>query len=250
VKRIEYFAYSDIGLVREQNQDSFGIFPSEESAALDDHGRMFIVADGMGGHLGGEVASRMAVEEVGRKFLETRGSDIPEALRSAFAHANACIYHEGSNSEDLLGMGTTCSALVLRGDRGWIAHVGDSRVYRISSDAITQLTEDHSRVAELERQGLLTKEEARLHPARAVITRAMGIWPTVDVDMVEDFELTVNEYYLLCSDGLTNHVEDSELQKIVTAHPPKKACTELTNLALSRGGYDNITVIIVHVMGE
>jgi len=243
--RVAFACSTDIGVHREENQDSYGVFPGEGRPAPD--GRIFIVADGMGGHRGGREASAMAVEVVGGAFAAPPEGDVLSALERAIGDANEAILTEGSANPNLRGMGTTCSVLHLHGDEGRVAHVGDSRIYRITPDAITQLTDDHSRVAEMVRRGLLSDEEARWHPERSLLYRALGVTTGIDVDVAGPFPLRPDERYLLCTDGLVNLVTDDEIRRIVLRNPPADACELLTDLALRRGGHDNITIIIVHL---
>ena len=147
-------------------------------------------------------------------------------------------------------MGTTCIALVLRDNTASLAHIGDSRLYRISKNKIDQLTNDHSKVAEMVRRGIITADEARNHPERSMLYRAMGVRTDIEFDVMNGIELGSNEYFLMCTDGLTGYVEPDELQEITLSHSPQDACNMLVDLANRRGGHDNITVQIVHVKGE
>src|SRR3954469_19071086 len=167
---------TDVGLVRSENQD-FGTYTTadEERQAHHPGGRLLVVADGMGGHRGGATASRLAGETVKAQYLGSEESDIAAALRDALARANARIFTEAQANPDLRGMGTTTSALVVRNNNAWFAHVGDSRIYLIRDGAIEQLTEDHSLVASMVREGLLTSSEAENHPRRNVLQRSMGV---------------------------------------------------------------------------
>ena len=244
---IEFGSCSDIGMVRQENQDSFGKFPEGNLDLSNDSGQLFVVADGMGGHEGGREASQMAVQTIRDSYFGDSARSIPERLEQALQKANSDIYEFSTVHPRYMSMGTTCSALVLKNDRAYIGHVGDSRIYRITSSAIEQLTDDHSRVAELHRRGVISKEEARYHPERSYLYRAVGVRPTVEVDLIEDVPINPGEYFLLCSDGLINHVEDSEFKRIVLGHEPQKACEALVALANKNGGSDNITVIIVGV---
>jgi protein phosphatase len=144
-------------------------------------------------------------------------------------------------------MGTTCSALLLQDNKGIIGHVGDSRIYRIVKNSIEQLTDDHSTVAEMQRRGILTEEEARVHPERSHLYRALGVRPEMEIDVMHDISLGMNELFLLCTDGLVNHVEDDEICRIVLQYRPDGAVRKLVDLANERGGSDNITVEVLHV---
>ena len=234
-------------MVREENQDSWGKFPAENLDLSQPQGQLFIVADGMGGHRGGRQASELAVKSVEHAYFVDSSKNIPDRLEAAFQIANADIYEYSINNPAFAGMGTTCTALVLQNDHGYIAHVGDSRLYRFSKEGLEQLTRDHSTIAEMHRRGLITREEAKHHPHKNQLYRALGVRPAAEVDLRDDVTLTGEECFLLCSDGLTNHVDEEELYQIVFGIPPQKACEKLVELANERGGFDNITVEIVAV---
>jgi protein phosphatase len=206
---------------------------------------LFIVADGMGGHNAGREASELAVETLGNEYFASDSRDVETSLRHGFAAANTRIYRQSTSGPAFAGMGTTCTALVLTNGRAFIGHIGDSRIYRITRTKITQLTEDHSRVAELVRRAIITKEQARVHPERSQLYRAMGTRPEVDVDIVGPLTLPRSCHFLMCTDGLFNHVTEDEMQSIVLARPPAEACSSLIALANERGGHDNITLQII-----
>src|SRR5256714_1556763 len=204
---------TDVGLVRLENQD-FAVFtPPREERDSHPGGRLLIAADGMGGDGGGGTASRLAAEGVKRQYLESETTDPAAALREALTRANARIHSEAQLNADLRGMGTTTSALVLRNDRAWFAHVGDSRIYRVRGGEIEQLTEDHSLVASMVREGLLTSKEAETHPRRNVLQRSMGVAEDVEIDVRGPFELQVGDLFILCSDGLHGVVKEAELKE-------------------------------------
>lgn len=232
-------------MVRSENQDAFGRFPPGNLVANSSRGQLFIIADGMGGHAGGREASRLAVETVQRTYASNRNAKIIDALAEAFRAANRAIYDFSLNNPLFHGMGTTCIGLVMKGDAAYVAHIGDSRLYRITPSGIEQLTEDHSKVAELVRRGVLTAAEAESHPERSMLYRAMGVQSSIEFDLMNDIELGENESFLLCTDGLSNLVDEEEMKEIVSSHTPQGACDMLVDLANKRGGYDNITVQIV-----
>src|SRR3954469_19433056 len=238
---------TDVGLVRSENQD-FGTYtsPSEEK---DTHpgGRLLVVADGMGGHRGGATASRLAGETVKAQYLGSEEDDIAAALRAALARANARIFTESQANPDLRGMGTTTSALVVRNNNAWFAHVGDSRIYMVRDGAIKQLTEDHSLVASMVREGLLTSSEAENHPRRNVLQRSMGVGEDVEIDVSGPFDIKENDVFVLCSDGLHGLVKEPELKEIA-AMPIDQAATEYVKRALARGAPDNVTVIVAKIV--
>jgi len=227
---------SDTGRVRGVNQDYWGEFDDSQSSR-----RLLMIADGMGGHRGGEVASRMAVETVGEIFA-AGGEDCAELLRDALERANERIHEAARQDPQLGGMGTTGVCLLFEsGGRGCVAHVGDSRAYRLRDGRFEQLTEDHSVVAALLRMGRLTQEEARLHPQRNEILRAIGTAEQVEVQVTR-LELQPGDRYLLCSDGLSGLVEDAAIAEEVGRADPEASARNLVERANREGGTDNITV--------
>src|SRR5216684_5461972 len=237
---------TDVGLVRSENQD-FGTYttPREESHSHPG-GRLLVVADGMGGHRGGATASRIAGETVKAQYLGSEGDDIAVALRDALTRANSRIFHEAQANPDLRGMGTTTSALVVRDGNAWFGHVGDSRIYMVRGDEIRQLTEDHSLVANMVREGLLTKVEAENHPRRNVLQRSMGVSEQVEIDVRGPFPLQEGDVFVLCSDGLHGVVKEDEIRE-VAGKPVREAADELIRRAIERGAPDNVTVIVARV---
>jgi protein phosphatase len=232
---------TDVGRVRSVNQDAFGEF-NDASAGR----HMLFVADGMGGHRGGEVASRLAVERVGEIFASV--NDSPRALLdAAFQGANATIFEASVHDMELAGMGTTGVAILLTGeDTGYVAHVGDSRAYRMRGDQLVQLTGDHSVVGELVRRGQLTNEEARVHPQSNEILRALGTQEGVEVEIAE-IDIEPGDRFLLCSDGLSGMLREERIAEALAAGPPEQAVQALVELANEAGGTDNITVQIALV---
>lgn len=237
---------TDVGLVRSENQDFGACTTAEEETQSHPGGRLLIVADGMGGHRGGATASRLAAETVKAQFLGSETTDIPTALKESLTRANARIFSEAQSNPELRGMGTTTSVLAVRGDRGWLAHVGDSRIYLVRNDRITQLTEDHSLVATMVREGLLTSAEAETHPRRNVLQRSMGVAEEVEVDVRGPIELQEGDVFILCSDGLHGLVKENELKEIARK-PIEAAADEFLQKALERGAPDNVTVIVARV---
>lgn len=237
---------TDVGLVRSENQD-FGTYTTAaEEQSSHTGGRLLIVADGMGGHRGGATASRLAAETVKAQYLGSETSDVPRALRESLIRANARIFSEAQSNPELRGMGTTTSVLAVRGEEGWIAHVGDSRIYRVREEAIEQLTDDHSLVATMVREGLLTSAEAEIHPRRNVLQRSMGVSEDVEVDVIGPLELRTGDTFILCSDGLHGLVKEPELKEIARM-PIDAAADEFLRRALERGAPDNVTVIVARV---
>ncbi len=237
---------TDVGKVRSENQDFGTLTTPEEESGSHPGGRLLIVADGMGGHRGGATASRLAGETVKAQYLGSETGDIPAALRDAVARANARIFHEAQSNPDLRGMGTTTSALAVREGRGWFAHVGDSRIYLVRNDEIRQLTEDHSLVASMVREGLLTTQEAENHPRRNVLQRSLGVGEEVEIDIRGPLDLQEGDTFVLCSDGLHGVVKEDELKEIAKL-PIEEAADQFIKRALERGAPDNVTVIVARV---
>lgn len=232
---------SDVGLRRATNQDSFGEF--ERAAGM----RLWVVADGMGGHRGGETASRVAVETMGRVFGDAADGATPaDLLRAAFERANAEIHGLALRTPELAGMGTTGVALLLQDASAWIGHVGDSRAYRMRGGRLEALTQDHSLVAELQRRGFVTAEEAAVHPRRNEVLRSIGIEPEVQVDLAT-ISVEPGDRFLLCSDGLCGVVPEEEIAPALASEAPERAARRLVELAIARGAPDNVTVQVVAI---
>jgi protein phosphatase len=233
---------SDVGRVRTLNEDSvaFVIPPeSEEPAARQG---LILVADGMGGHSAGEIASAIAAEVVRRCLFEFKGT-VPHVLSLAFESANRTIFQYGQTHPDCAGMGTTCTVLVIRGDKAWLGHVGDSRAYLLRDGALTQLSEDQTLVAKMVRDGTLTPEEAKTSEHSNVILQALGTAPTVAPQFSgEALALLPGDTLIVCSDGLHGLVEDDAIAQIAARLAPAEACQELVQAALRAGGHDNVSV--------
>ena len=208
-----------------------------------------IVADGMGGHRGGGTASRLAAETVNEQLLSIGNADPSEVLRKALTSANSKIFTEAQGNPDLRGMGTTTSALLIRGGRGWFAHVGDSRIYLLRGTELRQLTDDHSLVASMVREGLLTTQEAENHPRRNVLQRSMGVSEEVEIDVRGPLELQEGDTFVICSDGLHGVVKEDEIRQAATL-PVDDAAEELVRRALGKGAPDNVTVIVARIENE
>lgn len=236
---------TDVGKVRTENQD-FGSVTTPDAAP---DGRLMIVADGMGGHRGGATASRLAAETVKEEFVTGETADPTDVLRKALTNANARIFSEAQSNPDLRGMGTTTSALLVRGGRGWFAHVGDSRIYLVRGGEMQQLTDDHSLVASMVREGLLTTQEAENHPRRNVLQRSMGVSEEVEIDVRGPLELQEGDTFVICSDGLHGVVKEDEIRQ-VAALPVDDAAEELVRRALDKGAPDNVTVIVARIETE
>lgn len=238
---------SHTGLVRSSNEDSVIYSAPDECSAQAALGVFALVADGMGGHASGEVASQMAAQSVHYLFYN-KARPVPEALAEGLAAANFAIHERGRTDPDCAGMGTTCTAVVLRDDHLWLGHIGDSRAYLVRNGKIRPISEDHSLVAELVRQGKLTKAEAKDFPDRNVILRALGIAPRAEPTVWrEGLPAKDGDIVVLCSDGLTDVVDDETIRRTVEAAPPFEACEALIKLSLEGGGPDNISVGVLAI---
>lgn len=229
------YAKSDIGKVRETNEDSFVCMPP-----------LFIVADGMGGHVAGEVASRMATDAIRKYFTGGAQATRPELLlKQAIDHANSLILEFSRNKSGCAGMGTTVTAIYADGTKLYWGHVGDSRMYLLHNGKLLQVTEDHSLVGELVRSGSITPEEALTHPQRNILTRAVGTNEQLKVDCGVT-EWTEGDKVLICTDGLTNMVMEQEIYASLVANlSGEEVLEKLFELANAAGGLDNITAILV-----
>ena len=242
---------TDTGCVREANEDSGRHVKPFDSIIKNSRGTLTVVADGMGGHASGEVASQMAIELISYFYYADEEYSAPEALRNAIQQANTEIYETAILDEKYYGMGTTLVALVLLDDVGYSAHVGDSRLYRLRNKQMELLTLDHSQVMEMVKEGIISMEEARNHDDKNVILRAVGTLPTVDVEISEAFPVFPNDEFLLCSDGLSDMVEDEVIAKVWTkANSIHEASENLVEKAKEYGGHDNVTVAIVRMPAE
>jgi protein phosphatase len=241
---------TDVGCVREINEDSGRFSRPSDPATLASKGVLLIVADGMGGHSAGEVASGMAVELAPRLYYASP-RPAPDALREAVEEANRQIYAASLADESKHGMGTTCTALAVANGEAFAAHVGDSRLYMMRGGQVYLLTEDHSAVMEMVKLGLITMDEARHHEDKNVILRALGTSPEVEVSTLKPFRARAGDKYLLCSDGLYDLVPDEEMGRELSAAEDIHAAGErLITIAKARGGHDNITVGILELAPE
>jgi serine/threonine protein phosphatase PrpC len=249
--RLDVAQLTDVGRKREHNEDNMAyVIPKDEQVMLK-KGALFIVADGMGGHAAGEVASEIAVDTVSNVYYQDDSDDVAVSLLHAIRRANASIYQRAAENMLRTGMGTTCVAAVLRGNMAYIANVGDSRAYLLRGSQVKQISQDHSWVAEQVRAGLLTEDQARTHAQRNVITRCLGTQAEVDIDVFQE-ELNDGDSFVLCSDGLSGLISDEELRRIVDQYLPQESVYHLVERANLNGGPDNITAIVVriHEVGE
>jgi protein phosphatase len=251
--------YTDVGMVRDSNEDSFSVYTKKYLSQTNslNYG-IFVVADGMGGAKAGEYASAIASKEVSNYisyYLEETSQnnlnddEIRNILEHAVKRANTFIYKESKENKEYSGMGTTLTAALIYDNQLYIAHVGDSRAYLINQSSIEKITRDHSLVGRLLELGQITQEEALTHPQRNLIYRSLGGFPAVEVEIYQ-LVLKANDYILICSDGLYEHINDNEIKTIVlSSDDPSKACKHLINLANIRGGDDNCTVILIKIQG-
>jgi protein phosphatase len=247
--RVKFVARSEIGHARENNEDKFDFYEPDEEPLLAARGSVYLVCDGMGGHNAGQIASELAAKQFLHAYYHLGGA-AQEAARHAILQAHHYIAEMASKVPSRYGMGTTLTALILKQDEGILAHVGDSRCYRLREGAFEQLSRDHTLVAHLAAQGILTPEQAKYHPQRNVIRQAVGVAdPSEPLEPdIETFALQAGDLYLLCSDGLTDMVDDAEIEAILRDEPPTRAAWRLVDRALANGGRDNITVVLVRIM--
>ena len=235
---MKYAVITDIGK-RSHNEDSYLLPPQECSACL------FAVADGMGGHAAGAVASRLLVDGLSGNMIQFDEGREVEQLKSVIERVNLSVYETAEEDVSLRGMGSTLVCALILGDKFIAANVGDSRLYHFDGEAIHRITTDHSLVEQLVMIGSITKKQARIHPQRNIITRAMGISPVVDVDLFE-CEWAPGDMLLLCSDGLHGSVEDEDIAEALQSDLNLETkCELLVRRALNNGGTDNITIILI-----
>ena len=242
---VKTFSLTDVGMKRKINQDY--LFTSEEPVGSLPN--LFIVADGMGGHNAGDYASRRTTEIIVEEITKSRSSGPVRIIREAIETANEHIFSEAARTEAYYGMGTTCVVATIVDDQLYVANVGDSRLYIIDRD-ITQITKDHSLVEEMVRVGQIDRLSARTHPDKNIITRAVGTTEEVRIDFF-DLKLEPGDRVLMCSDGLTNMVDDADIEKILSMDEELQTkCDMLVSLANQNGGLDNITVLIAQYDSE
>ncbi len=248
-ENVEVFARSDVGMRRSNNQDSHAVALAGDRQSWRQRGHLLIVADGMGAHAAGELASKLAADNVPHTYHKQAELPAPAALEKAIHDANSLIHGRGQADAAFNGMGTTCSALALLPEGAIVAHVGDSRVYRLRQNVLEQLTFDHSLVWEMVASGQVQSEDVAGFVPKNVITRSLGPNAKVKVDVEGPFPIEVGDSYLLCSDGLTGPVRDEEIAAVLAALPLEEAVQTLIDLANLRGGPDNITVVAARVHG-
>lgn len=240
---MKVFAKTDIGRERKINEDFFYI--SEKDSKI----RLYIIADGMGGYNGGEIASKIATESVKQYVCENFESkknsreEIIELIQNAIEFANSKVFTESEKNEDLKGMGTTLDICLIYNNKMYVGHIGDSRVYRIRKEFLRRITKDHSYVQTLIEDGTITKEEAYHHPKKNMLTKALGCEKKVEPDIYVKTFLP-HDILLMCTDGLTNMVRENEIYNIIMENP-EDAIAKLINKANENGGLDNVTAIII-----
>lgn len=246
---IEYASHTDVGIRRSHNQDAHVAMPAADEEHWQQVGHVFLVADGMGGHAVGELASKLAVDNIPHIYSKYAQEGPIAALRRAFSEANLIIHTRGQQNLEFKGMGTTGTAIVLRPEGVWVGHVGDSRAYRIRAGVIEQLSFDHSLLWELARRQRKSPEELTGIQSN-IISRSLGSMESVQVDVEGPHPLEKGDIFLLCSDGLSGQVNDRVIGAVVTALPPEEAVQFLVHLANLQGGPDNTTVVVIRVGGE
>ncbi len=241
---MKFFAKSDIGKTRSMNQDSFSVSEDENNDL-----KLYILADGMGGYKGGEIASRVAVTAVEKyikekfDFIEKDKTSILKLIEDAVEFANTAIYEESEIDEELQDMGTTIEVCLIYKNKVYIGHIGDSRIYRIKKNSINRITTDHSYVEKLVRDGEITREESYTHPKKNLLIKALGTDEKAEPDLIET-TIAKGDILLICSDGLTNMVKENQILDIIK-EDEEKAADNLVDIANELGGLDNITVIII-----
>ena len=246
---MEVAGLSDVGCVRENNEDRYAYWEPASEQQFEEKGRLALVADGMGGHEGGQEASRIAVETVQEVYRESANGDPRSLLLAAFQAAHQRILAYAETHPGLEGMGTTCTTVVIRGGRLYYAHVGDSRLYLIRDGKVYRLSRDHTYVGRLLEQGIINSEEAATHPQRNILLMALGAGPEITPQSPEQaIVLESRDVLLLCSDGLWGQVSDAEIQEAVSASSLKQTCQQLVQKAKDHGGPDNITVQALRVL--
>lgn len=232
---------SDIGRVRKENQDAFWFCKSDDDIGY------AVVCDGMGGARGGQQASTLCIEEI-KKYIESKKKipHIEEAIKTMVKLSNDLVFNSSMGNEELYGMGTTLVFAAILGNKAYIANVGDSRAYHITNGSISQITKDHSAVQELVDSGHITERQAKIHPNKNIITRAIGIEPEIEFDLFTQ-ELQKGDVIVLCSDGMSNNVDENEIQFEASGGDFENLAQRLIDLANSRGGTDNITVVAIQL---
>jgi protein phosphatase len=246
---IEHASLTDVGIRRSHNQDAHSAQLAGDPTQWQERGHIFLVADGMGAHAVGELASELAVGIIPHTYQKYASEGGVPALRKAFVEANASIHAKGQQNPEFGGMGTTTTALLVRPEGAWIGHVGDSRAYRVRSGKVEQLSFDHSLVWEMARRQDVDPESLQGVPSNVII-RSLGPEPLVQVDVEGPHPLQDGDIFILCSDGLSGQVSEAEIGAIASVFSPTEACQQFIDLANLRGGPDNITVTVVKISAK
>lgn len=244
---IEGAMVTDIGCVRASNEDAVAFVLPAKTDPASRQGCLALVADGMGGHAAGEVASALAIDTVRRVFYASQGP-AASSLKAAFEAAHRAVLDHASRHSECRGMGTTCTAFAIRGDQAFLAHVGDSRAYLLRAGRLAKLSEDQTLHAQLIREGALTEEEARLAAGGNILLQAIGSRGAGDLIIQErTVSLHAGDILILCSDGLWNMLDDATIARLAAAVPPQEACQNLARAAIAAGGHDNVSVGVFRV---
>jgi len=241
--KIDYFGKTDKGKVRKGNEDYYA------SEKIKDGEYLFIVADGMGGHNAGDVASKLGTTTFVSHYkkLRKQKNSIPDAINRSVIKANSAILDKATSDPQKKGMGTTFSAMVISEMKAYLAHVGDSRIYLVRDEKLTQLTTDHTFVGKMVEEGRLTEDEARDHPQKNILYMSLGARKTFDPEMDKTIDISVNDSFVMCSDGLSNMVDDNTIKEYTISYSAREAAERMVNLANENGGLDNITIQVIHV---
>jgi PPM family protein phosphatase len=246
---VELASLTDVGCARENNEDSYSYWEPEDDASFAALGRLAIVADGMGGHEGGQIASRVAVEVVTEVYAASAEPNPQKRLLSALDKAHRRIQQQARENSALGAMGTTCTAFALVEARLYFVHVGDSRLYLLREGKLRVLTRDHSLIARLLERGLVRLEDVDEHPQKHVLTSALGVADGIEIDFPpEPVPIQTGDTLLICTDGLWGQMNSSEIEQMLASQSPANACRALVQLAKDRGGPDNVTLQIARVV--
>jgi serine/threonine protein phosphatase PrpC len=246
---LKHASVSDLGMRRTNNQDSLAAVVTSDVATWATRGHLLMVADGMGAHAAGELASKLAVDNISHTYFKLRDLYPPAALRQAIRDANTTIHAKGQSSIGFQGMGTTCSCLVLLPQGALVAHIGDSRIYRLRGELLEQLTFDHSLVWEMAAAGQMAEADVPSYIPKNVITRSLGPHASVHIDLEGPYSAESGDKFLICSDGLSGPITDEEIGALLYCMEPDDATETLVDLANFRGGPDNISVVVAQVDG-
>ena len=241
---------TDPGLVREANEDAVAWITPQDATPAREHGSLAIVADGMGGHAAGEIASAIAIDVIQRIYYDLN-APVPKVLETAFTAANRAILDYAAQHPECRGMGTTCTVLAFQDDKAWLGHIGDSRAYLLRKGELRQLSEDQTLVARLLSEGAITPQEADSSPVQNVILEALGAKPQIEpIIFSKGLALEPGDVLVLCSDGVFNMVKEPMIAELAGRLPPKEACNALIEAALAAGGHDNASLGIFTVSAE